>query len=323
MRTKNELIVLVLLGVMSWCGEVAARTWTSADGRALEAEFLSATDRHVTLRREADGKRFTLALDKISETDRKWIAEKLAEKAGLEPKEATGLFEGRLTEEWEKMEYASLQFRFYGGKGLSKKARYPVVVFLHGKGSGGTDNEKQLGGSPKKFAEEDFYKDNPSFIIVPQCPDDSKGWNGEYRDDVIALVKAAVEHLPVDENRLYITGLSMGGFGTFSAIAAAPDLFAAAVPVCGGGNPGSAKDIKDIAIWVHHGEADPTVKVEASRRMVKALEEEKGNVKYTEYDVASGIMHNAWTPCYNNPEVLEWMFAQSKGKKAEEADGAK
>lgn len=308
---------------MGLVGVLEARTWTSGDGRTLEAEFISATDRYVTVRRGADGKRFTMELAKISEADREWVAAKLIEMAGPQKKPATGLFEGKLTEEWERMEYGSLKFRFYGGRGLDKKAaRYPVVVFLHGRGSGGSDNEKQLGGSPKKFAREEWYGDHPSFIIVPQCPDDTKGWSGEYLEDVLGLVKAAVEHLPVDEDRLYITGLSMGGFGTFRAIAEAPDLFAAAVPVCGGGNPGTAKDIKDVAIWVHHGEADPTVKVELSRRMVEALEEVKGNVKYTEYDEASGIKHDAWTPCYNNEEVFEWMFAQRKGQRIEEgADG--
>ena len=96
-------------------------------------------------------------------------------------------------------------------------------------------------------------KKNPSFIFAPQCPDDSKGWRGEYLDDVIGLLKTAIKNLPVDEDRIYITGLSMGGFGTWSALAEAPDLFAAAVPVCGGGDPRTAKAIKDIPIWTHHG----------------------------------------------------------------------
>ena len=311
--------ILIWMGLA--CGLVGvleARTWTSGDGRKLDAEFISATDRYVTVRREADGKRFTMELAKISEADREWVAAKLVELAGPEKKPATGLFVGKLTEEWEYMEYGSLKFRFYGGKGLDKKAaRFPVVVFLHGRGSGGSDNEKQLSAAPKQFAEDDWYQGNPSFVFAPQCPDDTKGWNGEYMDDVLGLVKAAVEHLPVDPDRLYITGLSMGGFGTFQAIAQAPDLFAAAVPVCGGGRPGTARAIKDVAIWAHHGEADPTVSVELTRRMVTALEEVKGNVRYTEYDEASGIKHDAWTPCYSNPEVFEWMFAQRKGKRVD------
>ena len=107
----------------------------------------------------------------------------------------------------------------------------------------------------------------------------------------------------------------MGGYGTWSAIAEDPDLFAAAVPVCGGGDPRVAKSIKDIPIWAHHGVADNVVPVSQTQRMVAALEKAKGIIRYTEYDEASGIKHDAWTPCYGNPEVFEWMFAQRKGKK--------
>ncbi len=325
MKTRKGLIIAVAVFCFSGLSTVAeVRKWTAADGRTLEAEFISATERNVTLRRKSDGRRFTLPLDKLSEDDKKWVAEKLLDMAGPEKKDATGIFEKRLTEDWEKMEFESLVFRFYGGRGLNKKKRYPVVVYLHGKGSGGNDNEKQLHGSAKKFAEGSFYKKNPSFILVPQCPDDSRGWRGEYLDDVIKLIGTAIEHLPVDEDRIYITGVSMGGYGTWSALAHSPKLFAAAVPVCGGGNPSTAKSIKDIAIWAHHGAADDVVPVEGTRRMVKALERARGNIKYTEYDEASGIKHDAWTPCYANDEVYKWIFEQRRGqkKKKEEEKGA-
>jgi predicted peptidase len=312
---KRMLYFIVLVLVWPLVAGAEMRTWTASDGRSLEAEFLSATDKAVTLRRKADGKRFTLPLDKISEEDRAWVTEKQAEMRGPEPKEPSGIFADRLTDEWEKMEYKSLKFRFYGGKKLKAKERYPVVIFLHGKGSGGDDNEKQLQAGATNFAKDDFYKKNPSFIIAPQCPDDSKGWNGEYLDDVISLIEEMLKDLPTDKNRVYITGLSMGGFGTWKALAHSPKLFAAAVPVCGGGNPSTAKDIKDIPIWVHHGAADPAVSVEGSRKMVEALKEVRGNVRYTEYDEASGIQHNAWDPCYKNEEVFEWIFAQSRDKK--------
>lgn len=305
--------ILVMIQPVAQGGEV--RVWTAVDGRTLEAEFIAATDKNVTLRRESDGKRFTLSLETISKADRQWVAETLESQVGLDEKEPSGLFEGRLTEDWEKMEYESLKFRFFSEKRMSPKKRYPIIIFLHGKGSGGSDNEKQLNGIVRNFASGKFHKKNPSFILVPQCPDDSQGWRGEYLEDVIGLLETAIKNLPVDEDRVYITGISMGGFGTWSALAEAPDLFAAAVPVCGGGNPGTAKAIKDIPIWTHHGVADPVVSVEFTRRMVEALKQEKGNIKYTEYDEASGIKHDAWTPCYSNPEVFEWMYEQRKGKK--------
>ena len=315
---KNLLCCAFLLFFLHQVVDAQMRSWTAADGRALEAEFISATDKVVTLRRKVDGKRFTVPLEKISEADRTWVAKKVAEMRGPEPKEPSGIFEGKVSEEWEKMDFKSLKFRFYGGRKLRANKRYPVVIFLHGKGSGGNDNEKQLQAGATNFARENFYKDNPSFIIAPQCPDDSIGWKGEHLDDVISLIQEMLTNLPADEDRVYITGLSMGGFGTWRALAQSPDLFAAAVPVCGGGNPATAKDIKDIPIWVHHGAADPTVKVEGSRKMVEALKDVGGNVKYTEYDEASGIKHNAWDPCYSNDEVFKWIFAQRRGEKMAE-----
>ena len=313
------IVINVLLGLVLPLQAAEVRTWTSSDGRTLEAEFVTATKRNVTLRRKSDGRRFVLALDKISEDDRKWVVEALETGAAgvLEKKEASGIFEDRLSEEWERMEFESLKFRFYGGRGLNKKKRYPVVVFLHGKGSGGSDNEKQLRSVPRMLVEKGFYRNNPSFVIAPQCPDDGRGWRGQFLDDVIGLVDEAIKHLPVDKSRIYITGLSMGGYGTWSAIAEAPDVFAAAVPVCGGGDPRSAKSIRDIPIWAHHGVADNVVPVAASQVMVAALEKVKGRIRYTEYDKESGIKHNAWTPCYSNPEVFEWLFSQRLGKKKE------
>ena len=291
------------------------RAWTSTDGRTLEAEFVSATVTHVTVRRKADGRRFTLPLDKISAEDQAWVTEKVAAMKGPEPKEPAGIFADKLNDDWQKMEFKSLKFRFYGGKKLRANKRYPVVIYLHGKGSGGTDNEKQLQGGARNFAKGDFYKENPSFVMAPQCPDDSKGWNGQYLEDVIALIEEALENLPADKDRVYVTGLSMGGYGTWKVLAHSPKLFAAAVPVCGGGRESTAKDIKKIPIWAHHGEADPIVPVEGSRKMVAALKEEKGQILYTEYDKASGIKHNAWDPCYSNEKVYEWIFAQRRGTK--------
>lgn len=315
-KLTSLALMFIVLAIQPIAEAGEARTWTATDGRTLEAEFVSATEKNVTIRRKSDRKLFTLALDKISEEDQKWVSETLEDLAGPDEKEPSGIFEDRVTEDWEKMEFESLKFRFYGDKKMRSKKRYPVLIYLHGKGSGGTDNEKQLNGFVRNFAGGKFYRKNPAFILAPQCPDDNKGWRGEYLEDVIGLIKTAIEELPVDEDRVYITGVSMGGFGTWSALAKDPDLFAAAVPVCGGGNPATAKSIKKIPIWTHHGAADPVVSVEFTRKMVEALEKVRGDIKYTEYDEASGIKHNAWTPCYGNPKVFEWMFEQRKGKKA-------
>jgi predicted esterase len=113
----------------------------------------------------------------------------------------------------------------------------------------------------------------------------------------------------LDDHRLYITGLSMGGYGTWDVIARHPKLFAAAVPVCGGGDENNAPLIKDIPIWCFHGGADPTVPTERSRNMIKALKDAGGNPKYTEYP---GVGHNSWDKAYSEPELPKWLFAQKR-----------
>ena len=122
-------LMLAIASPFAGAGEV--RTWTATDGRTLEAEFITANERNVTLRRKSDRKRFTLSLDKISEGDRKWVVEALENLDGPGEKEPSGIFEGRLTEDWEKMEYESLKFRFYSEKMMSSKKRHPLLIFLH------------------------------------------------------------------------------------------------------------------------------------------------------------------------------------------------
>jgi predicted peptidase len=114
---------------------------------------------------------------------------------------------------------------------------------------------------------------------------------------------------PVDASRLYITGLSMGGFGTWDALQRWPDRFAAAVTICGGGDTRMAAKIAHVPIWVFHGARDPVVKPDRSRKMVQAIKDAGGKPKYTEYPQAG---HDSWTATYKDPEVLKWLFAQRK-----------
>ncbi len=306
-------LFLAALSLSLGCVTLSARTWTSADGRTLEADFLSVSGEQVTLRRASDRKTFTLKLATLSEADQSFVAEQAAA-PGLPsgekiPVEAKAKFAGKVTGDWEKMEFGSLQFRFYGGADLNGAETYPLVIFLHGKGSGGTDNEKQLGSGPKSFAKPENYAERPCFILAPQCPDDSKGWNGGIQDDLFKLIDEAMDSLPIDKKRIYITGLSMGGYGTWAALGRDADLFAAAIPVCGGGNPGNARAMKKVAIWNFHGDADPTVPVEQSRSMVEALERAHANIKYTELP---GVGHNAWDSVYPDVKVHEWLFEQKQ-----------
>jgi predicted peptidase len=126
----------------------------------------------------------------------------------------------------------------------------------------------------------------------------------------VDIVRDLIEQKKADPTRIYITGLSMGGYGTWDAIARYPDLFAAAVPICGGGDPKTAPRFKQLPVWCFHGGRDGVVKPERSREMVKALEQSGGKPKYTEYPEAG---HDSWTATYANPELHQWLFEQRLG----------
>lgn len=202
--------------------------------------------------------------------------------------------------------------------------QYPLVVFLHGSGERGTDNAAQMKNGVHAFAEKELREKHPCYLLVPQCPPEQR-WGGSSRDEnlrfdeqnptlpgrmVIELIEKTLEKNPaIDRNRVYITGLSMGGFGAFDALMRRPDLFAAGMPLCGGGDPNHAERIKNIPLWVFHGRLDEAVPPHFSVKMVDALKKTGSKVQYTEY---STLGHNVWDVTYYNPAVLEWLFAQRK-----------
>jgi predicted peptidase len=158
---------------------------------------------------------------------------------------------------------------------------------------------------------------------VPQCPPEAR-WGGSSKDWQVAsdadptipglmviemVEKMLVDHPDIDPDRVYITGLSMGGFGTFDLLSRRPDLFAAGIPICGGGDPRFAKKLKYTPLWVFHGGLDDVVQPRFSRQMVDALKKVGSRVKYTEY---STMYHDIWNVVYYNPAVLEWLFTQKK-----------
>jgi predicted peptidase len=200
---------------------------------------------------------------------------------------------------------------------------YPLVVFLHGAGERGIDNEKQMVHGVPQFASKENRKKYPCFLIAPQCPDGKRwvevDWSadkhtqpkeiGEVGRLTLELIDYEMKHLPIDPKRVYITGLSMGGYGSWDLLARRPELFAAAAPVCGGADEATAEKIKQIPIWVFHGAKDTAVKPARSRNMVAALEKAGGKPKYTEYPV---VGHNSWDNAYRDPEFYKWLFAQKK-----------
>lgn len=199
--------------------------------------------------------------------------------------------------------------------------RYPLVLFLHGAGERGDDNKAQLVHGCKEFLKKENRQKYPCFVMAPQCPKDEKWADVDWTKSAHTLPKEPAESMRltlealgklqkefrIDKSRLYLTGLSMGGYGTWDLLARKPKMFAAAIPICGGADENTASRISHISIWVFHGDKDYAVKVERSRRMVDALRQAGGSPIYTEY---AGVGHDSWTRTYANGLVLDWLFAQ-------------
>ncbi|HWW02928.1 MAG TPA: prolyl oligopeptidase family serine peptidase [Candidatus Acidoferrum sp.] len=184
------------------------------------------------------------------------------------------------------------------------KKKWPLMLFLHGAGESGHDLAKVKTHGPPKIVE--TKPDFPFILVSPQSP--GRGWNPEVLN---ALLDDIMRTYRVDKDRVYLTGLSMGGFGTWELAAAHPEKFAAIAPICGGGNPQNAKKLARLPIWVFHGAKDPTVPIERSREMVEALKAAGANVKFTVYPEAQ---HDSWTETYDNPAFYQWLLEQKRGK---------
>ena len=179
---------------------------------------------------------------------------------------------------------------------------WPLLLFLHGAGESGSDLAKVKSHGPPKIVES--KPEFPFILVSPQCP--GRGWNV---DMLNALLDEIVAKYRVDQDRVYLTGLSMGGFGTWTLAALHPERFAAIAPICGGGNPADAKKLKDLPIWVFHGGKDTTVPTKRSEEMVEALKAAGGNPKFTVYPEAG---HDSWTETYNDPELYRWLLEQKR-----------
>jgi predicted peptidase len=217
----------------------------------------------------------------------------------------------------------TLPYRLLIPKHYDPKRSYPLVVFLHGAGERGNDNQKPLAHGVLPWAHE-LSVQRPSFLVVPQCPEGSQWvdtpWTkGSYSVDavpiskplaaVVQLVQALRREFHIDGRRIFVTGLSMGGFGTWDLLMRYPDIFAAGMPVCGGGDPTHALRVKRVPVWAFHGSADPVVPVEASRAMVRAVRAAGGRIRYTEYP---GLEHNVWDKAYGDEAALLWLLGQRR-----------
>jgi predicted peptidase len=223
----------------------------------------------------------------------------------------------------------SILYRILFPKGYDKTKKYPLLLFLHGAGERGNDNEKQLIHGSRLFLTEKNREKFPAIIIFPQCPENawwasltrgpenSKLFSFEYKKAIPQPLRLAVEltqHVikqeGVDKKQVYISGLSMGGMGSFEAVYRFPKMFAAAVVICGAGDPNAySKKQAKTSFWIFHGDKDPAVNVENSRVMYERLKNLKADVIYTEYP---NVGHDSWTNAFAEPDFLKWMFSKRK-----------
>lgn len=180
---------------------------------------------------------------------------------------------------------------------------WPVLIFLHGSGEAGNDLQKVKVHGPPKLIEQG--KQFPFIVVSPQARE-NEGWEPQV---IIRLIKGIQSKYKVDNEKIYLTGLSMGGFGTWNIASKFPSMFAAIAPVCGGGDTTGVMKLKNVPVWCFHGAKDNIVDPEQSYRMVRALKKYNPDVKLTIYPDAN---HDSWSQTYDNDSLYTWMLQQKK-----------
>jgi predicted peptidase len=229
-----------------------------------------------------------------------------------------------MTQEVYKTEFGEqLFYQLHKPSSVVADEKVPLVLFLHGAGERGQDNVKQSKHVVPQLLAHLKESQKKAIVLAPQCPPKMKWvnvlWGAKMHDMpefpstplrlALELVDLTIKNEAVDPNRVYLVGLSMGGFGTWDAISRKPDFFAAAVPICGGLDLAQAKKLTKLPIWVWHGDKDKVVLTSRSRDAIAAIREAGGSPKYTEL---AGVGHNSWTPASQNTELWDWLFVQKK-----------
>ncbi|WP_346235936.1 prolyl oligopeptidase family serine peptidase [Niabella insulamsoli] len=223
----------------------------------------------------------------------------------------------------------TLPYRLLLPEGFDATKKYPLIIFLHGAGERGSDNNKQLTHGGNLFLKEANRKQHPAIIVFPQCSQSSYWSNvqiaGAGKDRhfdfqvggspttpmrlVMELMKQLMDTYRIQKKQVYVMGLSMGGMGTFELVNRMPKTFAAAIPICGGANPSIAKNLRETKWWVFHGGKDDVVLPQYSEKMVAAMKANKVDVKFTLFPEAN---HNSWDATFAQPGLLEWLFSQKR-----------
>jgi predicted peptidase len=213
-----------------------------------------------------------------------------------------------------------LPYQLFSPREYDGRQAYPLVLWLHGGAGRGDDNQKQITGGnsfgSRVWTRPEYQKRNPCFVVAPQCPNNQVWASAQERAQPSQQLLLALELLSelgktfhLNMRRFYVTGQSLGGFGTWGAILYRSDMFAAAIPVCGGGDEAQAAKLRAMPVWGFHGEIDQSVPVERSRRMIEALRQAGGAPRYTEY---KGAGHVIWERVFQEPKLLPWVFEQKR-----------
>jgi len=218
----------------------------------------------------------------------------------MHSKEATIQQQERSFEQTVRLRYLLFLPREYKAR-EQRGEKWPLILFLHGMGERGDDLERVKIHGIAKIVE--TQPDFPFIALSPQCPDGNMWWH--HILTLKGLLDEVLADYAVDPQRVYLTGLSMGGYGTWSLAMAYPELFAAIAPICGGGMPEWVVALKEVPVWAFHGAEDPLVPLERGQRLVDALRAWGGDVRFTVYP---GVGHDSWTQTYENPELYEWFL---------------
>ena len=212
----------------------------------------------------------------------------------------------------------TMPYRLFIPNEYNRQQKYPLMVWLHGAEGRGNDNLAQIRGDQipgtHTWTKPEIQAKYPAFVLVPQ---DSGGWGQPSylsRDTltgplvlVVDIVDSLKSEFSIDPKRIYVAGQSLGGMATWDLISKRPELFAAAIPLCGSGNPARAARLVNLPLWAFHGDADISIPVAGSRQMIAAVQKAGGHPRYTEY---KGVGHDIWSRAFAEPGLVDWLFAQ-------------
>jgi predicted peptidase len=210
----------------------------------------------------------------------------------------------------------TMPYRLFIPPRYDSRKPHPLVLWLHGAGGAGTDNianvsEDQIPGT-RLWTKPENQAKYPAFVLVPQNPGIWVEELNELSPEmllVVGMLEAIKAEFNIDATRIYVAGQSDGGYGTWNLITQRPDLFAAAIPLCGGGDPRLASRVAKMPLWVFHGRRDDVIPVSESRKMIAAVRKAGGRPRFTEY---ARLGHDIWEPAFAEPQLVPWLFAQHR-----------